>query len=280
MQVSEINIFPIKSLGGVSVNEAIIEERGFQNDRRFMLIDEFGEFMTQRDFPKMATIKVEFGENYLNLSADSFENLQIPYKHDGEKIKVQVWNSVCEAIVCEKKYGDWLSSLLHMKCKLVYMPNDSRRKINVKFNLNNDIVSFADGYPFLIISENSLNELNSRLKNTLPMNRFRPNIVVKNSNAYAEDNWGKIKIGKTIFRSTKPCERCVMTTIDQAEGIKSGKEPLKTLAQYRKASQLFPMTYEKLGLSENGVLFGQNLVAENFGEKVKVGDELELISEF
>jgi uncharacterized protein YcbX len=275
MQVSEINIYPIKSLGGISLNEASIEERGFKNDRRFMLIDEFGEFMTQRDFPKMATIKVNLDENGLNLSAQNFENLHIPYKHEGEKINVQVWNSICEATLCDKKYGDWLSEVLQTKCELVYMADDSRRNINAKFKLNDEIVSFADGYPFLIIGENSLNELNSRLENQIPMNRFRPNIVVQDSDSFAEDNWTKIKIGETIFRSTKPCVRCVMTTVDQAEGVKTGKEPLQTLAQYRKASELFPTTYEKLGLSENGVLFGQNLVAENFGEKIKVGDKIE-----
>ncbi|MCU0240376.1 MAG: MOSC domain-containing protein [Pyrinomonadaceae bacterium] len=275
MQISEINIYPIKSLGGISLNEAIIEERGFKHDRRFMLIDEFGEFMTQRDFPKMATIKVSLDENNLIVSANNFEDLQIPFSHIGESVKVQVWNSFCDAVVCGKKYAEWFSKVLQTKCELVYMPNDSRRHINQRFNVNDDIVSFADGYPFLLIGENSLNELNARLENKVQMNRFRPNIVIKNSEAFAEDSWKKIKIGETVFRSTKPCARCVMTTIDQSEGVKTGKEPLKTLATYRLAKQVFPTVYEQLGLNENDVLFGQNLVAENFGKTVKVGDNVE-----
>jgi uncharacterized protein len=274
MQISEINIYPIKSLGGITLNESIIEERGFQNDRRFMLIDEFGEFMTQRDFPKMATIKVSLEENNLIVSANNFEDLQISFSHIGESVKVQVWNSICDAVVCEKKYAEWFSKVLQTKCELVYMPNDSRRNINQRFNVNDDIVSFADGYPYLLIGENSLNELNSRLENKVQMNRFRPNIVIKNSEAFAEDNWKKIKIGETVFRSTKPCARCVMTTIDQSKGEKTGKEPLKTLATYRLAKQLFATGYEQLGLNENDVLFGQNLVAENFGNKIKLNDFL------
>ncbi len=277
MQISEINIYPIKSLGGISLNEAIIEQRGLQYDRRWMLTDENGKFLTQREFPKMSTISIILAENGLQVSAEKFDDLIVPFEVEGERLKVEVWRSSCDAILCAKDINDWFSEVLQTNCNLVFMPEDSRREINPLFNNNNDIVSFADGYPILIIGENSLADLNSRLETQIPMNRFRPNIVVANSESFAEDNWGKIKIGETIYRSTKPCARCVMTTINQTDGAFTGKEPLKTLAKYRLAKQVFPATYADFDLSENAVLFGQNLVAENFGKLIKVGDSLEVL---
>jgi uncharacterized protein len=277
MKISEINIYPIKSLGGISLTEAIIEQRGLQYDRRRMLVDENGKFLTQREFPKMSTVSISLAEHGLQVSADNFDDLIVPFEVEGERLKVQIWNSNCEAILSDLHINQWFSEVLQTTCNLVYMPDDYRREINPRFVVNHDIVSFADGYPILIIGEKSLNDLNSRLEIPIPMNRFRPNIVVSDSEAFAEDNWKEIKIGNTTFRSTKPCERCVMTTIEQTEGVFTGKEPLRTLAKYRRSNQVFPETYQEFGLSENAVLFGQNLVAENFGEKIKIGDSLEVL---
>jgi uncharacterized protein len=277
MKISEINIYPIKSLGGITLNEAIVEQRGLQYDRRRMLTDENGKFLTQREFPKMSTISISLAENGLQVSADKFDDLIVPFEIEGKSVKVEVWQSNCEAILSDSHINNWFSEVLQTNCNLVYMPVDSRREINPMFAVNNDIVSFADGYPFLIIGENSLADLNSRLETQIPMNRFRPNLVVSNSDAFAEDNWKKLKIGETVFRSTKPCARCVMTTIEQKDGVFTGKEPLQTLAKYRLAKQLFPATYANFGLNGSAVLFGQNLVAENFGETVKVGDSLEVL---
>lgn len=278
MKISEINIYPIKSLGGISVKKSIIEDRGLQYDRRFLLVDENNDFLTQREFSKMATINIEnFGEK-LVVSVEDFETLQISNNFENvESITVRIWNSFCEAKIAETQINQWFSEVLETNCRLVKMPQTTHRQINEKFNQGNEIVSFADGYPILIIGENSLKDLNSRLENPLPMNRFRPNLVVSDSDAFAEDNWKKIKIGNTVFRSTKPCARCVMTTIDQETGISDIKEPLKTLSTYRKSSDVFPETFEDFGLNKNDVLFGQNLVAENFGEEINVGDEVEII---
>ncbi len=278
MKISEINIYPIKSLGGITLNEAVIEQRGLQYDRRWMLVDENGKFLTQREFPKMSTISIVLKGNGLQVSAEKFDDLTVPFTVEGESLKVEVWGSICNAVLSDSGINKWFSEVLQTNCKLVYMPENSRREINPLFNKNNEIVSFADGYPILIIGENSLADLNSRLETQIPMNRFRPNIVVANSSAFAEDNWGKIKIGETIFRSTKPCARCVMTTINQTDGALSGKEPLKTLAKYRLAKQVFPATYADLELNENAVLFGQNLVAENFGKAIKIGDKVEILT--
>ena len=279
MKISQINIYPIKSLKGISLNEAVIEKRGLQYDRRWMLVDENGVFFTQREFPKMATIAIDLNENSLEVSSDEFENLLIPNQPTtDEKIKVRVWQSICDAIVLENNINQWFSEVLQTNCRLVYMPDESEREVNPLFNQNDDIVSFADGYPFLIIGENSLVDLNSRLENEIPMNRFRPNFVVQNSDAFAEDNWKKLSIGNTIFRTTKLCERCVITTVDQNGGFFTGKEPLKTLVNYRLAKDVFPDNFESFGLGKNAVLFGQNLIAENFGETVKIGDDVKILA--
>ena len=279
MKISQINIYPIKSLKGISLNEAIIEKRGLQYDRRWMLVDDNGVFFTQREFPKMATIVISLSENGLEVSSDEFENLLIPNQPTtDEKIKVRVWQSICDAIVLENNINQWFSDVLQTNCRLVYMPDESEREVNLLFNQNDDIVSFADGYPFLIIGENSLFDLNSRLENEIPMNRFRPNFAVQNSDAFAEDSWKKLSIGNTIFRATKPCERCVITTVDQNGGFFTGKEPLKTLANYRLAKDVFPNNFKSFGSDKNAVLFGQNLIAENFGERVKIGDEIKVLT--
>ena len=150
--------------------------------------------------------------------------------------------------------------------------------MNQRFDLGQDIVSFADGYPLMALGEATLADLNSRLDTKLPMNRFRPNIVVSGSDAFAEDNWTCIRIGDAVFRSTKPCERCVITTVEQTTGEFSGKEPLKTLASYRMAKTVIPDRFASLGVGENAVLFGQNLIAESVGAMIRLGDQIEILT--
>lgn len=279
MKVSEINIYPVKSLGGIALNEAVVEKRGLQFDRRWMLTNKDGEFFTQREFPKMATLSISLKEDWLEISNLENEKIEVPFEFEkGEMQKVRVWQSVCDAFFLPESINQWLSDCLETKSQMVYMPDESEREINKMFRQNNEIVSFADGYPFMLIGENSLNDLNEKLETKLPMNRFRPNIVVSDSEAFAEDRWKKIRIGETIFRSTKPCARCVITTIEQSKGEFDGKEPLKTFASYRMAKDVFPYNLASLDLNENAVLFGQNLVAENFGGKIKVGDEIKILA--
>lgn len=252
------------------MNESVVEEKGLQYDRRWMLVDGNGKFFTQREFPKMATLKVSFETDGLRVSNQA-ENLLIPFDENGagEEIEVVVWNSKLTAQTSEHTINQWFSDALQTNCQLVRMNQNSNRLINPVYAVRKfqDTVSFADGYPLMILGENSLNDLNSKLENPLPMNRFRPNLVVKNSEAFAEDGWKKIKVGETIFHIVKPCERCVMTTIDQKTGVSDGKEPLKTLATYR--------LVKKDG--ESKILFGQNLIAEKAGAKVKMGDKVEIL---
>lgn len=284
MKISEINIFPIKSLGGISIEKAVVEEKGFQFDRRFMLIDENGKFLTQREHPKMAKLQPQFHGNIKIVTDEKIDNLRFPYDFSewteygfGKEIEVQIWRSKCKALLANEEINNWFSKVLETNCRLVQMPSGTRRQINEDFNRGDEVVSFADGYPYLLIGENSLEKLNEKLDKKIPMNRFRPNLVVKDSEAFVEDNWKKIKIGETTFRITKPCARCVITTIDQETGISDVIEPLKTLANFRKAKDVFPDKFENLGLEKNSVLFGQNLVAENFGKTIRVGDVVEIL---
>ncbi|HRI03695.1 MAG TPA: MOSC domain-containing protein [Pyrinomonadaceae bacterium] len=279
MKISEINIYPIKSLKGISVKSALVEERGLQFDRRWMLTDREGMFLTQREFPKMATIAVAVESGQLKVESDGHGVMNVPFEPDmGERGRVTVWNSVCEAEIYNGQVSEWFSDVLGTNCQLVYMPETSRRGVNPRFNLGDEVVSFADGYPLMVIGEGSLADLNSRLEEPLPMNRFRPNLVVSDIEAFAEDNWQKIRIGEAEFRSTKSCERCVITTVEQSSGEFAGKEPLKTLATYRMAKDIVPDRYEALGVGANAVLFGQNLITETPGATINVGDEIVVLN--
>ena len=268
MFLSEINIYPIKSLGGISLESSTVEGRGLQFDRRWLLIDENNKFLTQREFPKMATVNIEVLKNGLWVSENGNEMIVSFEPDTNETASVKIWSSKCRARVYERETNEWFSNVLQTDCRLVVMPEETRRKVNYFYAVHkDDAVSFADAYPFLLIGEGSLEDLNSRLENPVPMNRFRPNLVVSGTDAFAEDNWKQIKIGECIFHVVKPCGRCVMTTIDQASGEKHSAEPLKTLASYR---------IPKRSIKKK-ILFGQNLIAENVGATLKVGDKVEVI---
>jgi uncharacterized protein len=268
MNLSEINIYPIKSLKGISLNEAKVESRGLEFDRRWMLVNEKNKFLTQREFPKMATLAVQIKNDGLSVS-DNGNEITVSFRTESnETANVKIWSNFCRAQVYEREINDWFSDVLQTNCRLVLMPENTQRKVNYFYAVHKtDTVSFADAYPFLLIGESSLEDLNSRLEKKIPMNRFRPNFVFNNSEPFAEDKWKKIKIGNTVFHLVKPCARCVITTIDQSTGIPDGKEPLKTLASYR---------IPKRSIKKK-ILFGQNLIVENVGEVLRVGDELEVL---
>lgn len=268
MNISEINIYPIKSLAGISLESSKIERRGLEFDRRWLLVDEKNKFLTQREFPKMAAVKTEILNDGLQVSSGE-NSLLIPFEPQSDATEtVKIWSSRCKAKIYESAVNKWFSDVLRADCKLVLMPEKTQRKVNYFYAVQkDDHVSFADGYPFLLIGESSLSDLNERLEENLPMNRFRPNFVVADSEGFAEDAWKKIKIGETVFHIVKPCARCVITTIDQAIGEKQGVEPLKTLASFR-----IPKRSVK-----KKILFGQNLIAENAGDILRVGDRVEVL---
>jgi uncharacterized protein YcbX len=267
MRLSEINVYPVKSLKGVGLPESMVEDRGLRFDRRWMLVDDAGNFMTQREFPVMATIAVEVADGVLRASVNGV-SIEVPFL-DGadEHARVKVWSSSVKAGVYSDRINDWFSDAIRTPCKVVGMTSQSKRAVNPFYAVRKfrDQVSFADGYPFLLIGQSSLDDLNSRLSEPVPMNRFRPSFVVEGAEPFAEDGWKKIRIGSTVFHLVKPCARCVMTTIDQVAGVKTGPDPLKTLASYRNR--------------KGKVLFGQNLIAESAGDVVRVGDEVEIIEQ-
>lgn len=264
MKLSRIFIYPIKSLGGISVQSAKVEERGLQHDRRWMLIDNNNKFITQRTFPQMSLLNVEVSKKGLEVShkIKSIEKLFIPFDNYGSEINVTVWDDNCLAKTTSKEIDDWFSEALEISCKLVYMPETTERKVDPKYVDDKKIVGFADGYPFLIIGQSSLDFLNSKLDIPILMNRFRPNLVFSGGKPHDEDKWKQFKIGSAIFNAVKPCSRCVLTTVNQETGVK-GKEPLATLSKYRSEG--------------NKVLFGQNLICTKTS-RISVGDKIEILN--
>lgn len=263
-RLTEITLYPVKSAGGIAVQERQVEARGLAGDRRWMVVGPDGGFLTQRDWPRMALILTALDADRLRLDAPGCAPLRMPVLPDGGRLTVRVWRSVCAAVSAGAEADAWLSAFLEMPCRLVYMPNETRRTVSPDYAAGEGIVSFADGYPLLLIGEASLDDLNTRLAEPVPMNRFRPNLVVTGFAPYAEDDWKQVRIGDVLFHVVKPCARCAMTTVEQATGEKHGPEPLQTLAGYRRA--------------ESGkVLFGQNLIPAAPG-MVRVGDSVEVVA--
>tara|TARA_R110001592_G_scaffold171325_1_gene409604 strand:- start:4684 stop:5514 length:831 start_codon:yes stop_codon:yes gene_type:complete len=265
--VSGLYYYPVKSLKGISLESAEIDEFGIRYDRRFMLIDDKHKFVTQRTHPLLSQLSVTTSLsssndlNTINIHSKSFGILSFnmnQFSLDADITNVVVWGDSVEAVVLKNKETQCLSEFLGLNVRIVYMPASSFRQIDRQYYSEDKRVSFADGYPFLLTSEASLKDLNARLDQAVPMSRFRPNIVVSGGmSAYAEDNWKRLVIGDISFEMVKPCSRCVMTTID-SNGLKSvDKEPLKTLSQYRK--------------NDFGICFGQNLVHLSKGE-IRIGD--------
>ncbi|MGI4750150.1 MAG: MOSC domain-containing protein [Janthinobacterium lividum] len=261
LKISGLFVYPIKSLGGISLNKAQVTSRGLEHDRRWMLVDENNRFLSQREIPEMALLYVELTPKGLLVmhrkKAEEF--IAIPFLFDAnEEAICTIWDDECQAEFVDTEIDKWFTRILKIKCRLVYMPKNSKRMVDQQYAEPGQITSFSDAYPFLLAGEASLEDLNSRLKEPVLMDRFRPNIVFSGGEAFQEDQMAEFQIGDLHFYGVKPCARCPVITIDQESGI-SGKEPLKTLAIYRKKN--------------NKVYFGQNLVHEGDGS-LSIGDEL------
>jgi uncharacterized protein YcbX len=263
--LQDIYVYPIKSLGGIVVQQAEVQPTGLQYDRRWMLTDQDGHFLSQRTFPGMAMLQVSFVEDGLLITHknETLQPLIIPFTlSTGREVTVTIWDDVCTALEVSAEADAWFTQALGMKAKLVYMPETTRRLVDNNYASDSELVSFADGYPILIIGQSSLNDLNSRLETPVPMNRFRPNLVFRGGMPFCEDTFKEFRIGEVAFHAVKACGRCVMTTINQEDGIK-GQEPLRTLATYR--------------THKTKVLFGQNVLYSNLGI-IKTGDNLQILS--
>ncbi len=251
--VTGLYVYPIKSCGGTSLARAEIGPRGIRHDREFMIVDAGnGEMLTQRELPRMALIRPTAGEGTLRVEAPGMPAVEVAPVAEGDERPVTVWRDTCRAVDQGDEIGGWLSEFLGSDVRLMRMAEDEVRPVDPTYATGErDQVGFADGYPFLLISEESLVDLNGRMAEPLPMNRFRPNIVVAGGGEpYLEDSWQRIRIGAIAFRVAKACARCAIPTTNQATAER-GKEPLTTLATYRKG--------------ERGVLFGQNLIQDETG---------------
>jgi uncharacterized protein YcbX len=265
LKVSELYRHPIKSLGGISLQSAEVTDRGLKHDRRWLLIDENNCFFTQRDFPRMTLLITNIIDELLQISDKNnpTSKIEIPIgEFTDEELQVRIWDDTVAANLVSSKINKWFSNFLGINCKLVYMPDETKREVSKEHALENEIVSFADGYPFLIIGQSALDDLNRRLTNPVPITNFRPNIVFTGGDAFEEDNWSEIRIGDMTFFAVKPCARCVITTIDQ-ETAEKNKEPLATLSTFRRRG--------------SKILFGENLIHKGTGQ-INVGDEIKIIS--
>lgn len=262
--LSGLFIYPIKSLGGISLNQARLEEKGLQFDRRWMLVDEEGTFITQRKYFDLAMLTVNIVDGRLVIWHKTQPDQNISFLLDednGKSFPVVIWNDTATAVEVNETVSEWFSDFLKFKVRLVKMPVAEKRMVDPRYASNDEVVSFADGYPCLLIGQSALDGLNEKLENPVKMDRFRPNFVFTGGIPHIEDGFKTFYIGETLFSAVKPCARCVLITIDQQTGEK-GQEPLRTLAGYRTAGKK--------------ILFGQNLLHQHLGT-ICVGDELRVV---
>jgi uncharacterized protein YcbX len=259
LRLSEIWVYPIKSLGGIRVTQADVKEKGLEYDRRWMLVDETGTFMTQRVLPSMALLKLKMENGEIRIVHNSKAktlSISLTPSLSNKEEEVIIWSDSVNAVEVSKEVSAWFSEVLGKKCRLVYFPEQNSRAVDKNFSVNRENVSLADGYTFLIIGQLSLDHLNSKLEEPIPMNRFRPNFVFTGGEPHEEDTWRNFKIGINDFVGVKPCARCAIPTINQ-DTAEKGIEPSRTLALYRKKN--------------NKILFGQNLISVDH-QFIKEGD--------
>lgn len=266
MHVSELYLYPIKSTRGIPLQCAQLDERGFQYDRRWMVVDADGVFISQREAHRLALIDVALAGAALVIAAPGMQPLQVPLTADGPALRSTIWRDVVDAIPVARAADEWFSAFLERSVRLVFMPNVSRRIVDRSYVKQERVVGFADAFPLLLIGQGSLDALNVKLTErgepAVPMQRFRPNIVVAQTRPHEEDDWRHVRIGEVDVDVVKPCARCVITTIDVGTAA-AGHEPLRTLAGYRKQG--------------SKVMFGQNAVHRQPGV-ISVGDAVTVVS--
>lgn len=261
MRLSAINIFPVKGLRGVSVASARVEPWGLAGDRRWMVVDAAGRFISQREHSGLALIGATPEIDGIRLAAEGAPDFMLKAPMHGERVHVTVWRDSVPAMTAGPEADRWISAAAGIPCRLVHMDDPgSARPVDAAYGTTEDHVSFADGYPLLVANAASLRDLAARAgMPDLSMDRFRTNLVVEGAEPWAEDAWREIRVGSALFASVKPCARCVVTTIDQATGIRDEQdEPLRTLLTFRRDKRGQP-------------IFGQNLIPRG-GSEVRVGD--------
>jgi uncharacterized protein len=272
LAVTEVCRYLIKSCRGERLRDAVVEPWGLAGDRRWMIVDAAGDPVTARDFHQMLLITPRMEGDALRLTAPSAPELIVKLAPDAERVPVDIWGSGVRAVLAGDEAALWLSDLIGEPVRLVFLDDPAQRQVDRRYSRDGDRVSFADQYPLLLTSEESLGELNGWIaagplaaEGPVPMTRFRPNVVVAGAAPWAEDGWRQLRIGDVIFRAVKGCDRCVMTTVDPVTAA-GGKEPIATLARYRRW--------------DGKVWFGVNLIPDPppDGAVIRPGDPVEVLS--
>jgi len=260
MFISEIYIYPVKSLAGISLNAAHLQKSGFEYDRQWMVVNKHGNMMTQREYPQMALIETAIEQNQLTLSTFGMDNHTVePIAAHGDSIETQVWGDKLMGISHNHETNAWLSHAIGTECKLIGFPEDQTRQCDREHSLSGDHTLYADAYPVLVVSQSSLDFLNAKLSQPIAINRFRPNLVIEECGAHAEDSWNVIYINSIKLRNGVPCARCSVPNVDPESGILAGPEPMHTLSSYRQ---------------KNGeIYFGMTFIPEHTG-RISVGDQV------
>lgn len=271
LTLTGITRYPIKSCRGQAVDTAVVEPWGLAGDRRWMLVDHAGVAVTARKYPQLVLVSPELDDGGLRVQAPAADPLLVRTPAGFARTDVEVSSSRLAAAPASDEAHAWFSRVVGQPVRLVYLDDPTRRRPNPAYSRAHDRVSFADGYPLLLATEESLAALNDLIaagpraeEGPLPMTRFRPNLVVAGAPAWAEDRWRTVRIGVASFRVVKACDRCVFTTIDTATA-RTGREPLPTLARYRRW--------------EGKVWFAVNLIPDSPGVIVQAGDQVEVIAE-
>ena len=256
-RLAAIHIYPVKSTRRVTLEASAVEPQGLHMDRRWMVVDPNGKFMSQRTVSRLALIRAAVRPEGLQVQAPGQEDLFVAQPDGAARASVEVWGDMISAAEADGGAHEWFSRFLGTECRLVFLDDPASRPVETGYGKPGDVVSFADSFPVLLLSEASLGALNERLDEPVPMHRFRPNLVVSGVEAFAEDTWDRVRIGEMHFLVAKACARCVVTTVDQETGV-SGKEPLRTLETFRRGEA-------------GKVYFGQNLIPLHPGT-VRRGD--------
>lgn len=265
-RIAALHVYPVKSARGIELDDAGLTRAGLEQDRRWMLVDAAGRFLTQRELPRLALLVPVVSATALRLQAPAMPEISIALAREGERRRVSVWNHSCEAFDEGAAVADWLRQYLDHECRLVRFDPAHRRLSSRQWSGAVEAENqFSDGFPILALSTASLADLNARLPEPLPMNRFRPNIVLEGLDAYDEDRIDELCDGAIRLKPVKACTRCKITTTNQDTGGAASDEPLRTLKSYRYDAAL------------HGVCFGQNLIViDGVGARLRRGQTLQL----
>ena len=264
IELTGIYVYPVKSLRGVPLEDAPLENGRLVGDRTWLLVDEAGWFMHMRDYPQMARVAATITDVGVRLTTGGMPDLEVMrprYSPTSDRVThVRLWRRSAPVISASREADDWLTRALGVRCRLMSFLPDVAALTVPPYEVHS---SLQDATPFHLTTEESLADLNARMETPIPMNRFRPNLVVRGAAPYAEDGWRRIAIGETTLRWIKPCTRCVATTTDQLTGERGSRDPLFTLARYR-----------RFGAE---VVFGHYLVADAWGDRLRVGDPVSVL---